>query len=388
MARETTTSPRRGTDLPSSLGRDGQLRYCRMERKSVADIGLVGLPNAGKSSFLAGVSRCKTAVGHWAFTTLNPYLGTIQFPPERVHVQQDGSFRPARVATANDSPTTRTMATTATTSSSTSTNTMQDRLHAWTNQTGSTDAQETNVFHVDDHNDDDDADSMSGTSSASCHLPTKLLPPFTMSIADIPGIIEGAAEFNRGLGHSFLRHIEKSRLLVFILDLTRPEPWMDLQVLLRELEIHQPGMTAQKRTLIVANKADVNGVNGGGGDGGDGDENAHHNHSVQATYHKLKSIVHGEWNHPDWQVIPISAKERKNVTKVLWTMRALVEESRREQDAELRRKLREEEGIDWTSSTNALDLVPLWNRPEYVKGVYQIELPPSANAKGGGGGGV
>jgi len=77
-------------------------------------------------------------------------------------------------------------------------------------------------------------------------------------MADIPGLIEGAHE-NRGLGHQFLRHVERCSLLIFIIDMAgseNREPWDDHRVLERELRLYSPVLAAKPR-LIVANKMDL-----------------------------------------------------------------------------------------------------------------------------------
>ena len=77
-------------------------------------------------------------------------------------------------------------------------------------------------------------------------------------MADIPGLIEGAHE-NRGLGHQFLRHVERCSLLVFILDMAGSEnrrPWDDHRILERELRLYSPVLAAKPR-LIVANKMEI-----------------------------------------------------------------------------------------------------------------------------------
>lgn len=74
-------------------------------------------------------------------------------------------------------------------------------------------------------------------------------------VADIPGIIRGA-HLNRGLGISFLRHIERCRFLLFVVDLSSPEPWTQLQHLRYELDQYEPGLS-QRPHAIIANKMDL-----------------------------------------------------------------------------------------------------------------------------------
>jgi predicted GTPase len=77
-------------------------------------------------------------------------------------------------------------------------------------------------------------------------------------MADIPGLIEGAHE-NRGLGHQFLRHVERCSLLIFIIDMAgseNREPWDDHRILERELRLYSP-ILASKPRIIVANKMDL-----------------------------------------------------------------------------------------------------------------------------------
>jgi GTP-binding protein len=120
---------------------------------------------------------------------------------------------------------------------------------------------------------------------------------FTLTLADIPGLIKGAHR-NVGLGHRFLRHIERSKMLIYVIDLANEEPWQDLQILQHELETYRPGLT-QKPSLIVGNKADLGDIS-------------------RQNLVKLKSAT-------TLPIIPISAKEKKNITLLTFYMRQMLE---------------------------------------------------------------
>ncbi|XP_076875040.1 mitochondrial ribosome-associated GTPase 2 [Brachyhypopomus gauderio] len=79
-----------------------------------------------------------------------------------------------------------------------------------------------------------------------------------LAVADIPGLVRGA-HLNRGLGISFLRHVERCRFLLFVLDMTTPEPWQQLDDLRYEVDQYDPGLSARPHA-IVANKMDVSGT--------------------------------------------------------------------------------------------------------------------------------
>lgn len=152
-------APRRTT--PGYPGETGSYRFVL---KTIADIGLVGYPNAGKSSLTNMLTAARPKMAPYPFTTLHVNVGVIEYP----------------------------------------------ETHG-------------RIF-----------------------------------MADIPGLIEGAHE-NRGLGHQFLRHIERCTLLVFIIDMAGSEnrkPWDDHRILERELRLYSPVLAAKPR-IIVANKMDL-----------------------------------------------------------------------------------------------------------------------------------
>lgn len=141
-------------------GQPGQERVLFLELKMVAHAGLVGFPNAGKSSLLRAISNARPAVAAYPFTTLKPHVG---------------------------------------------------------------------IVHYEDHQ--------------------------QVTVADIPGLVRGAHQ-NRGLGCAFLRHIERCAVLLFVLDLSAPEPWTQLADLQFELEQYAEGLS-QRPHAVIANKIDL-----------------------------------------------------------------------------------------------------------------------------------
>jgi GTPase len=154
----TNQAPRR-----AESGEPGATRWLTLELKLLADVGLIGLPNAGKSTLLARLSAARPKIAPYAFTTLVPQLGIVRLGSERSCV-----------------------------------------------------------------------------------------------VADIPGLIEGAHE-GKGLGHQFLRHIERTRLLIHLVDMTAPsedDPLMHLEIINRELGAYESRLM-EKPQLIVATKMDM-----------------------------------------------------------------------------------------------------------------------------------
>lgn len=149
------------------LGRPGEERYYRLELRLLADAGLVGYPNVGKSTLISRLSAARPKIANYAFTTLEPNLGVVQV----------GEF------------------------------------------------------------------------------------PHTLSftVADLPGLIEGA-HLGHGLGIQFLKHIERTSVIVHLVDVSdepdRPDPAEDFKVITAELKSFDPAL-AEKPTIIVAAKADV-----------------------------------------------------------------------------------------------------------------------------------
>src|SRR3954469_9476640 len=149
------------------LGRPGEERTLRLELKLLADVGLVGYPNVGKSTLISRISAAKPKIADYPFTTLEPNLGVVA------------------MGEANNE--------------------------------------------------------------------------ISFVVADIPGLIEGASE-GAGLGTQFLRHIERTQMLVHLVDVSdgsgRPDPVEDFKVIMNELESFGAGLE-QKPMILVASKADV-----------------------------------------------------------------------------------------------------------------------------------
>jgi GTP-binding protein len=152
------TSTRRAPRIAMD-GQKGEERELELELKLIADVGLAGLPNAGKSSLLAALTRARPKIAAYPFTTLTPNLGVIR---------------------------------------------LDDR---------------------------------------------------ELVIADIPGLIEGASQ-GAGLGEEFLRHIERTRLVVHVVDASQDDPLKDIATIDTELEAYGHGLR-ERPELIALNKIDL-----------------------------------------------------------------------------------------------------------------------------------
>lgn len=171
-----------------------------LELKLIADVGLVGFPNAGKSTVLRALTGRRAEVANYSFTTLNPQVGVVR-------VMDDGTWRSdVKAGDVID--------------------------ETWRERERERDAELLERKRPEDT--------------------TIERIRFTMS--DNPGLLPHASE-NYGLGHSFLRSIERSLALVYVLDMTRPSPAADLAALEHELEMYKPGL-ANKAMMVVLNKAD------------------------------------------------------------------------------------------------------------------------------------
>lgn len=190
-------------------GQDGMELEVKLELKVIADVGLVGFPNVGKSTFLARVTNAQPKIANYHFTTLNPNLGVVDL--------EEGGF----------------------------------------------------------------------------------------VIADIPGLIEGASE-GIGLGHEFLRHIERTKVMIHMVDAASVEgrdPIADIRAINHELEAYNPALL-EKPQVIAANKID-------------------------AIYEGENEIIQSlrETFEPEGiQVYPISAVSGKGVKELLFAVKHLLAE--------------------------------------------------------------
>jgi GTP-binding protein len=181
-------------------GTEGQQRRLKLELKLIADVGLVGMPNAGKSTLLRAISAARPKVAEYPFTTLDPQLGIVELPGYRRIV-----------------------------------------------------------------------------------------------VADIPGLIEGA-QHGAGLGHAFLKHIERTKTIVHLLDMypmDGSDPVQNYRTIRAELEAFSPAL-ANKREVIAANKMDL---------------------AVddEALNHLMDEL-------PDHEIFPISGATRQGVDSLMETV--------------------------------------------------------------------
>jgi GTP-binding protein len=153
-------TPTNQTPRTSESGKPGQERSIILELKLIADVGLVGFPNSGKSTLISVISAARPKIADYPFTTLEPNLGIVHFKDYK-----------------------------------------------------------------------------------------------SFTVADIPGIIEGAHE-GKGLGLKFLRHIERTRILLFLIDITSVQIENDFKILLEELRSYSSRLVKKKK-LVALTKSDL-----------------------------------------------------------------------------------------------------------------------------------
>ncbi|KAF8902572.1 P-loop containing nucleoside triphosphate hydrolase protein [Gymnopilus junonius] len=296
-------SPKFGT-----RGIEGERMTLSLELKLLADIGLVGMPNAGKSTLLRALTggRAKSEVAGYAFTTLNPVVGIVR-------VADNGIYEGA-----------------------VSGHTVHDET--WKEELEAKERAERGEYAtlLTRNQTSSDIIETSATPTRAGHQ-FDVYETFRFTIADNPGLISRASE-NVGLGHAFLRSIERSLALVYVVDLSQDAPWDELAVLREELDKYQEGMSSKAR-IVIANKADLL--------GGDGDPAEVE--KAKEKLRKLEEYVKTAMILPDGQVLDVvatSAKYSQNLTKVVSLMQKYVEEERRlmEEEKEYVEEEEEEEG--------------------------------------------
>ncbi|KAL6306992.1 GTP-binding protein Obg/CgtA [Sparassis latifolia] len=280
----------------ATRGYEGERVSLFLELKLLADVGLVGMPNAGKSTLLRALSggRARPEIAGYAFTTLNPFVAVVR-------VLDDGSFEGSVEGAVYD-------------------------------ETFIEEQREKEMMENGALADAPTRNQRPPVSDSVWDDPEDLLEAFRFTVADNPGLIAEASA-NVGLGHSFLRSIERSHALVYVVDLSSPAPWDDLRVLRDEIEKYKPGMSPKAR-MVLANKADLLG-------GSKGPEDTEAVHEARAKLKRLEDFVALEmaiqnqdasgniYGERTLDVVPISAKYNQNLQKVVNLMRGYVEEARR-----------------------------------------------------------
>ncbi|PZF83860.1 GTPase ObgE [Jiangella anatolica] len=191
------------------LGEPGETKDVVLELKSVADIGLVGFPSAGKSSLIAAISAARPKIADYPFTTLVPNLGVVEAGDVRY------------------------------------------------------------------------------------------------TVADVPGLIEGASE-GRGLGHAFLRHVERCKALLHVVDLATMEPGRDplTDIDLIESELEKYGGLDKRPRMVALNKIDV------------------------PEARELVELVRADIEARGWEVFPVSAATHEGLRELTYAMGSLVAAAR------------------------------------------------------------
>lgn len=213
----------------------GERKRIKLTLRIVADVALVGVPNAGKSTFLASVTRAKPKIANYPFTTVIPNLG-VWIPPKQYN----------------------------------------DAGHNGKSKT-------------------------SGAGSEG------------LALCDVPGLIAGAAD-GIGLGHAFLRHVERCHVILHLVDATSSDPIADFHMVNDEILRYGNGKLAQMPQIVVVNKVDV-------WEEGSGEE-WERGLKTRMDKEKLESKLSEAMTHS--RLMWMSAKEKDGVDDLMGRMAAFV----------------------------------------------------------------
>ena len=268
----------------ATRGNDGTRITLELELKLVADVGLVGFPNAGKSTLLNALTKRRAEVASYAFTTLNPQIGTVRVLPGGDFDGAGGVIEESRVE--------------------------RERGRAALSTGVEQDARKPRAAYADEDE------------------------VFRFTIADNPGLISRASE-NVGLGHDFLRSIERARALAYVVDLSGEAPWDELDILRKELDAYKEGLAAKCR-IVIANKADLLGPRQGKDQNPNQSEREEETASpaAQVEAAKAKLTYLQSWvkeNLGPLDVIPVSAKYSQNLRRIVQLLSTYISESRKHQ---------------------------------------------------------
>lgn len=229
------------------LGRAGEEHNYRLELKLLADAGLVGFPNVGKSTLIARISAARPKIADYPFTTLEPNLGVVRVGPQGRGARKlgaAGSDAPPKAASKAASKTTAK-------SASISANRIIAEKRAPSKKAASLTRKKAIAPRK------TSVEGTAGSDGGAASAEAWEMESFV--VADIPGLIEGA-HLGAGLGVQFLRHIERTRVLVHLVDVSdgsgREDPVEDFRVIMNELESFGHGL-AEKPMLLAAAKCDV-----------------------------------------------------------------------------------------------------------------------------------
>jgi GTPase involved in cell partitioning and DNA repair len=280
-------------------GLPGEETGITLTLRVVADVGLVGLPNAGKSSLLAALTHASPEIAPYPFTTLMPNLGVMERGAP-------GAAASAAAAAAAAAP------------SSSAVSAEEEEAEDegepdwagidWANVS----EEEVEKLLARERARSDMESIVLDASAKVTPLPTgkEVRAPI---LADLPGLIEGA-HVGRGLGRMFLRHLKRTRILLQVVDATSPNADSDYFVVREELRMYNPEYTARPH-VVALNKMDLFGDEGDSSGGG-GENAAAAHEAAEALRQKILTIAEdlraqngGEPSVP-LAVLPVSAVRR------------------------------------------------------------------------------